>query len=270
MSASLAEVFDVARAQDRAALIGYLPAGFPTVEYSAQAMCILIESGFDVVEIGLPYSDPLMDGPVIQSAVDAALSIGTTTSDVFSVAQQLSQTGAPNLVMSYWNPIERFGLRQFAQNLVAVGGSGVITPDLTPEEAKDWVDITNELGLSRVFLIAPTSTDERISKIARISNGFIYAASLMGVTGLRDSAPTRAKDLVDRARVLTDRPIAVGLGVSSAEQVHEIASYADGVIVGSLLVKTIQHALKEDPTDPGKALAALAPVAEQLAAAKFR
>jgi tryptophan synthase alpha chain len=270
VSASLAEVFDSARSQNRAALIGYLPAGFPTVEYSAQAMCLLVESGFDAIEVGLPYSDPLMDGPVIQAAVEAALLIGTSTSDVLSVVSQVGQTGAPALVMSYWNPIERFGIRDFARSLASAGGSGAITPDLTPEEATEWVEATDAFDLDRVFLIAPTSTDERIDKIARLSNGFVYAASLMGVTGVRDSAPKRARELVTRARALTNNPIAVGLGVSTPEQVSEIATYADGVIVGSLLIRTIQEALARMPDDPSEAIKAVVPVARQLAAAKFR
>lgn len=270
MNPSLAEAFETARSKDRAVLIGYLPAGFPTVEYSARAMCLMLQAGLDIIEVGLPYSDPLMDGPVIQSAVETALSIGTNTSDVLSVTAQVSATGSPALVMSYWNPIERFGARNFAENLSQVGGAGVITPDLTPEEADEWVEVTDEFGLARVFLIAPTSTDERIALIAKISNGFIYAASLLGVTGVRQSAPKRARELVARAKAQTNRPIAVGLGVSTPEQVREIATYADGVIVGSVLVKAIDDALKLDPSDPAKAVQSVLPVVRSLAAAKFR
>ena len=273
----LTESFSRARAENRALLIGYLPAGFPDFESSLLAIETLVTSGADVVEIGLPYSDPLMDGPVIQRAVEAALANGITTSKVLELAAEATKFGAPIWVMSYWNPIERFGLERFARTLSAGGGVGVITPDLTPEEATPWVETTNEFGLSRVFLVAPTTTPDRVAEIASVTNGFIYAASLMGVTGVRDQVASgprtdagqsdRAFDLVQRIKEVSDTPVAVGIGISSAQQVKATAVYANGVIVGSLLVKTIAEAIDSNSGDFSAAVRSLAPLVAELAAA---
>jgi len=238
-----AAVFAGARADGRAALIGYLPAGFPTVDASVALIDEMLAGGVDLVEVGLPYSDPLMDGVAIQDAVQIALSEGTTTDDVLSIVERISLSAAQAaVVMSYWNPIERFGLQSFADRLAAAGGSGVITPDLTPEEAEPWIVATDSNDIDRTFLVAPSSTDTRIQTVAEACTGFVYAASTMGVTGARDQVSTAAPTLVARLRERTSAPIGVGLGVSSADQAAGIAGYADGVIVGSAFVRRILDA----------------------------
>lgn len=242
VSRTLAEAFDQAKADDRAALIGYLPAGFPSRDGAVELIAAMVEGGVDIVEVGLPYSDPLMDGPDIQAAVDMALRGGTTTDVVLDTVAAVAATGAATVVMSYWNPIERYGVERFAAGMQEAGGVGVITPDLTPEEAGPWRTATDAHDLDRVFLVAPSSTDTRMSTVVEATSGFLYAASLMGVTGARSQVSVAAPDLVRRARDLTDLPIAVGLGVSTGEQARGVAGYADGVIVGSAFVRRILQA----------------------------
>ncbi|HSK25431.1 MAG TPA: tryptophan synthase subunit alpha [Jiangellales bacterium] len=242
----LAEVFGRARSEDRAALVAYLPAGFPSAEGGIAALTAMVEAGVDVVEVGLPYSDPLMDGPTIQAAVDASLRAGTRTADVLRTVEAVAATGAATLVMSYWNPVERYGVERFAADLAAVGGCGVITPDLTPDEARPWVAAARRADVDTVFLVAPSSTDERIAMTARACRGFVYAASTMGVTGARSAVAGTAATLVSRVRAATDLPVAVGLGVSTAAQAAEVAGYADGVIVGSAFVRLLLDAVDED------------------------
>ena len=258
---ALAEAFARARAEERAALIGYLPAGFPTRDDSVRLMRAMVEAGVDIVEVGLPYSDPLMDGPVIQAAADQALRGGTTPADVISVAGDVAQTGAATVVMSYWNPVERFGVDTFARDLAAAGGCGVITPDLTPEESAAWAAATREHEIDRIYLVAPSSTDERLRTVSDACTGFVYAASTMGVTGARSSVSGAAEALVARVRRVTDLPVAVGLGVSTGEQAAEIAAYADGVIVGSAFIKLILEAPSIEEAE-----AAVAALARELAA----
>jgi len=242
----LADVFAASRAERRAALVGYLPAGFPTVDGAVDAMTAMVRGGVDVIEVGVPYSDPLMDGPTIQRAVERALANRTTTGDVIDTVAKVAATGAPTLVMSYWNPIERYGARRFAAHLAAAGAAGVITPDLTPDEAgtepSDWLDATDAAGLGRVFLVAPSSTDARLAMTAAHCTAFVYAASTMGVTGTRASVGTAAEALVRRTKAVTDLPVCVGLGVSTGAQAHKVAAYADGVIVGSAFVQTLLEA----------------------------
>jgi tryptophan synthase alpha chain len=256
VSRSLAEAFAVARSEGRAALIGYLPAGFPTPEESVELIRAMVEAGVDIVEIGLPYSDPLMDGPAIQEAVDRALRAGTTTDVVLDCVAAVSATGVATLVMSYWNPVERYGVERFADRLADAGGVGVITPDLTPEEAGPWIAATDRRDLDRVFLVAPSSTDQRISTVCSVTSGFVYAASTMGVTGARTQVSSAAPELVARTRAITDLPIAVGLGVSTGDQAREVAQYSDGVIVGSAFVKRILDA--PDAVSAREQVAALA------------
>ena len=258
----LAEVLAAAKAEDRAALIGYLPAGYPSVDGSIAALRAMIEGGVDIVEVGLPYSDPQMDGPVIQQAVQAALDDGVNTLDVLRVVEGAAATGAPTLVMSYWNPIERFGTDRFAAALAAAGGAGTILPDLIPEEADAWIAAADAHGLDRVFLVAQTSTAERIALTADVCRGFVYAASLMGVTGTRDAVSGSAKDLVARTREHTEVPVCVGLGVSNGVQAAEVAAFADGVIVGSAFVRRLIEA-----PDEASGLAAVRALAEELAEA---
>lgn len=242
MQLQLETAFANARAQGRAALIGYFPAGFPSVDASIELIAAMVRGGVDIVEIGLPYSDPLMDGPVIQRAVERALASGVRISDVLRVVGATAASGAPTLVMSYWNPIERYGVTRFAADLAAAGGVGVINPDLTPEEAAPWIEATDAAGIARVFLVAPSSTPERLRIVADATTGFVYAASLMGVTGARTSVSDQARVLVERTRGVTTRPIAVGLGVSTPAQAAQIAQYADGVIVGSAFVRAALEA----------------------------
>lgn len=245
------DLFARTRAEGRAALIGYLPVGYPSYELSVEAMVAMVESGVDLVEVGVPYTDPGMDGPVIQVAVDEALRAGTRVSQVFDAVRVVS-AHAPVVVMGYWNPIERMTPKVFAQRLVEAGGSGAITPDLIPEEAQPWTEAAGEHDLAPVFLVAPSSTDERIDVVGRTSRGFVYAASTMGVTGTRDTVSNRAEELVARTRAHTDLPVCVGLGVSNGEQAAEVAAYADGVIVGSAFVR----ALRDGGVDAVRRLAA--------------
>jgi tryptophan synthase alpha chain len=257
---ALADVLSTARAEGRAALIGYLPAGYPSPAGAVDAIAAMVAAGVDVVEVGLPYSDPLMDGPTIQQAVEASLRAGTTTDDVLDTVRAVAAGGTPTLVMSYWNPIERCGPRRFAEGLASAGGAGVITPDLTPDEAAgpgtDWLAATDDAALDRIFLVAPSSTDDRLRYTAEHCRGFVYAASTMGVTGARASVGAAAARLVERTRSVTDLPVCVGLGVSTGAQAAEVAAFADGVIVGSAFVRILLDAAT--PQAGEKALAALA------------
>lgn len=235
----LHEVFARAKSENRAALIAYLPAGYPSEDGAVECIEAMVAGGVDIVEIGFPYSDPVMDGPTIQEAVNISLAGGTKSATVINTVKRVSQLGVPTLVMSYWNPIERYGLDNFATDFHAAGGSGVITPDLTPEEADEWITATEKQDVERVFLVALSSSDERISKVASVTTGFIYAGAVMGVTGARASISDAIEGLVAKVRRYSDLPVAVGLGVSTPEQASEIAKYADGVIVGSAFVTAI-------------------------------
>ncbi len=223
----------------RAALVGYLPAGYPTVKLAKEAILAMIEAGADMVEVGLPYSDPVIDGPVIQRATEQALAGGVRVRDVLETVAAVAGEGVPIVVMTYWNPVERYGVNAFARDLAAAGGAGLITPDLIPDEADEWLAASDEHKLDRVFLISPSSTDERIAMTAAHSRGFIYATAVMGVTGAREQTSAAAPVLVARARAKTDLPIGVGLGVRSGAQAAEVGSFADAVIVGSALVSAL-------------------------------
>jgi len=235
----LAERIGKAKAEGRAALIAYLPVGYPDVDASIAAMVAAVEGGADIVEVGVPYSDPGMDGPVIQEAVDAAVRAGVGLRDVLRAVSAVADAGAVPVVMSYWNPIERYGVGRFAADLAAAGGAGAITPDLIPDEAAEWLAASEEHGLDRVFLVAPSSTDARLRSTTAACRGFVYAASTMGVTGTRATVGDAAERLVARTREVTDVPVCVGLGVSNGEQAAEVASFADGVIVGSAYVRVM-------------------------------
>ena len=237
--------FEKAAAEGRAALVGYLPAGFPSVDGAIRAAVAMAESGADVLEIGLPYSDPLMDGPVIQEATQRALAAGTHITDVLRTVQAVAGTGVAVLVMTYWNPVDHYGVASFAADLAEAGGAGLITPDLPPEEAAQWFSAADKHGLDRVFLVAPSSSDERIVRITAACRGFVYAASLMGTTGARDAVGTAAAGLVGRVREATSLPVAVGLGVRDGGQAAQVAGFADGVIVGSAFVQRLLAAPDE-------------------------
>ncbi|WP_079132849.1 tryptophan synthase subunit alpha [Streptomyces nanshensis] len=259
----LESVLAQARAEDRAALVGYLPAGFPTVDGGIEACVALLESGCDVVEVGLPHSDPVLDGPVIQTADDIALRGGVRIADVVrTVREAHAATGKPVLCMTYWNPVDRYGVERFAAELAAAGGAGCILPDLPVEESEGWRKAAEQHGLATVFVVAPSSRDERLAKITAAGSGFVYAASLMGVTGTRESVGREAEELVARTRATTRLPVCVGLGVSDAVQAAEVAAFADGVIVGSAFVKR----LLAHPDDLPSGLADVRTLAAELAA----
>ncbi|MGZ5399460.1 MAG: tryptophan synthase subunit alpha [Nocardioides sp.] len=253
--------FETARSEGRAALVGYLPAGFPDVDGSIEALRVMVDAGCDVIEVGMPYSDPVMDGPTIQAAAQQALERGVRTRDVLRTVEAVAATGTPSVVMTYWNPVERYGVTRFAQDLAAAGGCGLITPDLTPDSAEEWIGAADLHDLDKIFLIAPSSTDARIAMTTAACRGFVYATAVMGVTGARTTSSDLAGPLVARARIATDLPIAVGLGVSNGDQAAEVAAYADGVIVGSAFVRV----LLDHPDDRAAGRAALGALTEQLA-----
>lgn len=236
---ALDDVFSGCRDAGRAALVTYLPAGFPDAPTSREAMVALVESGADIVEVGVPYTDPLMDGPVIQDAADRALAAGFRVRDLLGNVEAVAAAGGVAVVMSYWNPILRYGPERFARDLAGAGGSGLITPDLIPDEATEWRAAADAHGLAPIFLVAPSSTDSRLAMTTAACRGFVYAASTMGVTGARESVGGGAAELVARTRTVTDLPVSVGLGVSTRAQAAEVASFADGVIVGSALVRAL-------------------------------
>ncbi|WP_328994808.1 tryptophan synthase subunit alpha [Kribbella sp. NBC_01245] len=226
--------------EGRAALVGYLPAGYPTYDGGVDALKAMVDGGVDVIEIGLPYSDPVMDGVVIQRASEQALANGLRTKDVLRTVEAVAATGVPTLVMTYWNPIERYGAFAFARDLAAAGGAGLITPDLIPDEDAEWIAAADKENLDKVFLVSPSSTDKRIALTTQACRGFVYATAVMGVTGARESTSGLAPTLVARAKATTGLPVGVGLGVSNADQACAIASYADAVIVGSAFVKVLE------------------------------
>ncbi|MFC8597377.1 tryptophan synthase subunit alpha [Isoptericola sp. NPDC057191] len=233
---------DALRAEGRAALVGYLPVGFPDVDRSVEAVLAMVEAGVDVVEIGVPYTDPVMDGPVIQRAAESALAGGARVRDVFRVVEAVAESSGgrvPALVMTYWNVVLRQGVDAFARDLAGAGGAGLITPDLIPDEGKEWIAASDAHGLDRVFLVAPSSTPERLALTARASRGFVYAASTMGVTGARAQVGPRAEQLVADTRAAGAEHVCVGLGVSTGDQAAEVGRYADGVIVGSAFVRPL-------------------------------
>jgi tryptophan synthase alpha chain len=225
-----------AKAEGRGALIGYLPAGYPTVPGSVDLLRGMVDAGCDLVEIGVPYSDPVMDGPTIQEAAVVARSAGFRLRDLFTVVEQVSAAGGKAVVMTYWNPVFHYGVDRFARDLAAAGGLGMITPDLVPDEAADWLAASSAHGLDRTFLVAPSTTEERMAMTTAATTGFLYATAVMGVTGARDVVGADAAGLVERARAHTSLPIGVGLGVRSGEQAAEVAGFADAVIVGSAFV----------------------------------
>jgi tryptophan synthase alpha chain len=235
----LGPLFAACRADDRAALIGYLPTGYPDVPTSLDAMIALVESGCDLIEVGVPYSDPGMDGPTIARATEAALRGGVRVRDTLAAVEAITKAGGRAVVMTYWNPVLRYGVDAFARDLASVGGHGLITPDLIPDEAQQWMTASDEHRLDRIFLVAPSSTPQRLAATVEASRGFVYAASTMGVTGARDAVSNAAPELVGRVKAVSDIPVGVGLGVRSREQAAQIAGYADGVIVGSALVSAL-------------------------------
>ena len=242
---ALDQLFVKVRAENRAALIAYIPAGFPSQEGCHRVIAAFIAGGVDAIEIGYPYSDPVMDGPTIQAAAVTSLANGTGAPGVLA-ALKVASASVPAVVMTYWNPIERYGVDNFAAAIAENGGSGVITPDLTIEESVSWISATKDSSINPIYVVAPSTKDLRLAQVTSKCGGFVYAASLMGVTGARTSVSSSASELVARVRKTTDLPIAVGLGVSTREQAKGVASYADGVIVGSAFIKAMQDAPNEE------------------------
>jgi len=266
---SSSAAFAAARAEGRKALIGYLPVGYPTVPGSLAALRALCGEGgdtpgVDLVEIGLPYSDPMMDGPVIQQAGTRALERGVRTRDVFTAVETVRATGTQAVVMTYWNLVDRYGVDAFARDLANAGGSGLITPDLIPDEADAWLAAADSYGLDRVFLVSPSSSDDRIASTAAASRGWMYATAVMGVTGTRTGSSSAAPELVRRIRELAPHTlVGVGLGVSTGDQAADVTRFADAVIVGSAFIKPMLAAEAAGrPDDLSGLRAVLADLAE--------
>lgn len=240
MSRFVADTIEAGRESGRGTLIGYLPVGFPDLATSVDAAVTLIEHGFDAVELGVPYSDPVMDGPAIQAATLRALASGFRLRDVFTAVERVrARVDAPVLVMTYWNPVMQYGAEQFAEQLAAAGGAGLITPDVTPDADTGWIEISERTGLERVFLAAPSSTDARLELTVGASRGFVYTVSTMGITGARADLDLTARELTGRLRAVGAERCCVGIGISTPEQVREVLGYADGAIVGSALVSAL-------------------------------
>ncbi|MEK6740589.1 MAG: tryptophan synthase subunit alpha [Actinomycetota bacterium] len=242
-----ASVYLRAHQENRPALVGYFPVGHPSVPHSIDAMKALTTgttgTGVDLVVIGMPYSDPMMDGTVIQHVTTWALERGVRTRDTLLAAEAVAGTGTPCVIMTYWNLVEHYGVDAYARDLASAGGLGLITPDLTPDEAEEWMAASDAYGLDRVFLVAPSSTHERLTSTVAACRGWIYATSIMGATGTRTQKSSTAPELVARVRGV-DPDIAVGveLGVSNGDQAAEVGSFADGVIVRSALVRAFVEA----------------------------
>lgn len=258
---AVADRFAELAVEGRPALVGYWPAGFPTVDGSIQAIEAMILGGVDIVEVGLPYSDPVMDGPTIQEAAQNAISDGFRVRDTFAVVKASVAAGVPTVVMTYWNPVEKYGVDEFATDLAAAEGSGLITPDIIPEEAAAWTTAAREHNLDQIFLVAPSSTDVRLAMTAAASSGFVYATAVMGVTGRRQHTSSLAPALVQRIRKVSQLAVGVGLGVSNGDQAAEVGAFADAVIVGSAFVRALL-----DAPDHAAGLAALTAVAADLRA----
>lgn len=241
MTSRVSAAIEAAHAEGRGAFVGYLPAGYPDVASSVEAIVALAEAGADVIELGPPYSDPVMDGLVIQEATQTALANGFRMRDLFTIIREVTaRTDVPILVMTYWNLVEQYGVDRYADELVAAGGAGLITPDITPDAAAVWIAASERSGLDRIFLAAPTSSDERLKMIVEASTGFVYTVSTMGITGERAQLDAAARGLVERLRYFGAKHACVGIGISNAEQVAGVVEYADGAIVGTALVKALR------------------------------
>lgn len=260
MSTPLDAVFQKVRSENRAALIAYIPAGFPSQSGCVKAITALAAAGVDAIEIGYPYSDPVMDGPTIQEAAEISIKGGTNAADVFAALKTATTAGVAAVVMTYWNPIEKYGVDAFAKSIVENGGSGVITPDLTIEESGRWLEATTKHGINPIYVVAPSTADARLVQVTAKTGGFVYAASVMGVTGARTDVSVDASALVNRVKKATELPVSVGLGVSTREQAKQVAAYADGVIVGSAFIKLLLNAKSEQ-----EGLDAITALAKELA-----
>ena len=242
MTSAVENVIDQAAAEGRGVLIGYLPAGFPSVPASIDALVALAESGVDIIELGVPYSDPIMDGVVIQQATNASLDNGFRITQLFDIVRAVTaKVSTPILVMTYWNPVIQYGVDRFARDLKAAGGAGLITPDLIPDEAAEWIVASDAHELDRVFLAAPSSSTERLAAAVSHSRGFVYAVSTMGITGARADVDQAARILVERLKAVGAPRVCVGVGISTGAQVTAVTHYAEGAIVGSHLVSALAN-----------------------------
>lgn len=238
---SVQQCFASLRDRAECALIPFITAGDPDLETTAQALQILDSNGADLIELGVPYSDPLADGPVIQAAATRALKRGTRLDDVLKMLAEVTPNlKAPIILFTYYNPILHRGLETFCQQIAQAGVKGLVVPDLPLEESAEVIELATNHGIEVVLLVAPTTPQERISTIAQQSQGFIYLVSVTGVTGIRTQIQSRVKDLLAQMRALTDKPIGVGFGISAPEQATQVKNWgADAVIVGSAFVKRL-------------------------------
>ena len=243
----IADTFARLRSEGRGGLVTYTTAGDPDLTRSGEILLALDRAGADVLEVGVPFSDPLADGPVIQRATERALAAGGTMRTTLDLIEKVrSSIAAPIVVFSYANPIVRMGLGAFARRAAAAGVDGVLALDLPIEEASEFRDVLSEAGLDTIFLLSPTTTDERIAKAGELGRGFLYGISRLGVTGARDQVAPGAEALVRRIRARAALPIALGFGLSRPEHVAEVCSYADAAVVGSALVSLVAEFGKED------------------------
>jgi tryptophan synthase alpha chain len=243
----IGETFGRLRQAGRKAFVAFVTAGDPSLERTIEIALELEQGGVDVLELGVPFSDPLADGPVIQRSSERALRAGTTLLSVLRAVREIrKRSKLPLLLFSYYNPLLRYGLGRLVSDAVESGADGVLVTDLPPEEAGGWIETARRGSVDTVFLAAPTSPDDRLRRVAQASRGFVYAISRTGVTGERDALSPEARELVGRLRRLTDEPVALGFGISKPEQVHEAAAVADGVVVGSALVRFVEEHPKGD------------------------
>jgi len=243
----IADAFARRKAEGRPAFVAFLTAGDPSLERTVEAALELERGGADLLELGVPFSDPVADGPVIQRASERALRAGATLRGVLEAVARIREKSAlPIVLFSYFNPLLRFGLESLAREAKRAGVDGVLVTDLPPEEAGEWLPLAREANLDSVFLAAPTSPDERLGAIAAASRGFVYAVSRTGVTGEKDAVSDDAAPLVARLRRLTREPVALGFGIATPAQVKAAAALADGVVVGSALVRALEEAPRAD------------------------
>lgn len=237
------QTFRRLRNETRAALIPFIVAGHPTLEMTEPLILKMVECGADIIELGVPFSDPLADGPTIQAAYQRALRNGIHLEKIFLLTKRLQGITTPLVLMTYFNPVLRYGLKDFAEKCAMSGIDGVIIPDLPPEEAKPWIEEARRVDLDTIFLTTPTSPTERIRLVNRWSRGFIYHVSITGVTGVRKTLPEDLEQSVMQIKETTQKPVAVGFGISTPEQVQRISHFADGIVVGSAIVKIIEENL---------------------------
>jgi tryptophan synthase alpha chain len=238
----IGKLFDRLSKERRAALIAYITAGDPTPRDTSCLVNALVRGGVDLIELGVPFSDPIADGPVIQRASDRALKHGTSLSRVLEIAAEIRQTAeVPILLFTYMNPVMRYGIKRMAHDARAAGVDGCLLTDMSVEEAGQYIDTMREHDLDTVFLAAPTSTDRRLELVAKYSSGFVYLVSRTGVTGEQTSVSNAVGPLIERMRRVTSLPLAVGFGIAKPEHAREVGSLADGVVVGSAIVRMIER-----------------------------